>query len=227
MARCLRHNDRVMRPAGRGTSVVSHRPVRILSIGIVRARDDSCNNADCKADVSLKPSGRTRFQGYRRPAAALIFGVWPRSLTAASKTPITVPLLSSQRAKTEPASARKRHIRSSPATGSRGATVSTMARRCRCRSSTTARRCCQSTNVDARAIVASWVRTAFATAAGISAPASSSLRRRWVAALPLLMSINSSASRRAPSVSGGDPPALPGRHPEFDNSGSGMRNSRS
>ena len=29
------------------------------------------------------------------------------------------------------------------------------------------------------------------------------------------------------SVSGGDPPALPGRHPEFDNSGSGMRNSRS
>ena len=31
----------------------------------------------------------------------------------------------------------------------------------------------------------------------------------------------------SPSVSGGDPPALPGRHPEFDNSGSGMRNSRS
>ena len=26
-------------------SVVSHRPVRILSVGIVRARDDSCNNA--------------------------------------------------------------------------------------------------------------------------------------------------------------------------------------
>ena len=69
---------------------------------------------------------------------------------------------------------------------------------CSCRSSTTVRRCCQSTNVDARAIVASWVRTAFATAAGLSAPASSSLRRRWVAALPLLMSINSSASRRAP-----------------------------
>ena len=29
----------------RPTSVVSHRPVRILSVGIVRARDDSCNNA--------------------------------------------------------------------------------------------------------------------------------------------------------------------------------------
>ena len=29
------------------------------------------------------------------------------------------------------------------------------------------------------------------------------------------------------SVSGGDPPALPGRHPEFDSSGSGMRNSLS
>ena len=27
------------------TSVISHRPVRILSVGIVRARDDSCNNA--------------------------------------------------------------------------------------------------------------------------------------------------------------------------------------
>ena len=27
------------------TSVVSHRPVRILAVGIVRARDDSCNNA--------------------------------------------------------------------------------------------------------------------------------------------------------------------------------------
>ena len=33
--------------------------------------------------------------------------------------------------------------------------------------------------------------------------------------------------KKHPSVSGGDPPALPGRHPEFDNSGSGMRNSRS
>ena len=29
------------------------------------------------------------------------------------------------------------------------------------------------------------------------------------------------------SVSGGDPPALPGRPPEFDSSGSGMRNSPS
>ena len=28
------------------TSVISHRSVRILSVGIVRARDDSCNNAD-------------------------------------------------------------------------------------------------------------------------------------------------------------------------------------
>ena len=63
------------------------------------------------------------------------------------------PVPPGERAKTEPASARKRHIRSSPATGSRGVTVSTMARRCSGRSSTTARRCCQSTNVDARAIV--------------------------------------------------------------------------
>ena len=29
------------------------------------------------------------------------------------------------------------------------------------------------------------------------------------------------------SVNGGDPPALPGRHPEFDSSGNGMRNSQS
>ena len=29
----------------RPTRVISHRPVRILSVGIVRARDDSCNNA--------------------------------------------------------------------------------------------------------------------------------------------------------------------------------------
>ena len=35
------------------------------------------------------------------------------------------------------------------------------------------------------------------------------------------------AGSKARSLSGGDPPALPGRHPEFDNSGSGMRNSRS
>ena len=32
---------------------------------------------------------------------------------------------------------------------------------------------------------------------------------------------------RRPSVSGGDPPAVPGRHPEFDSSGSGMRHSLS
>ena len=30
-----------------------------------------------------------------------------------------------------------------------------------------------------------------------------------------------------PSVNGGDPPAVPGRHPEFDSSGHGMRNSQS
>ena len=32
----------------RPTNVVSHRQVRILSIGIVRARDDSCNNASAR-----------------------------------------------------------------------------------------------------------------------------------------------------------------------------------
>ena len=31
--------------AARPTGVVSHRQVRILSIGLVRASDDSCNNA--------------------------------------------------------------------------------------------------------------------------------------------------------------------------------------
>ena len=30
----------------RPTNVVSHRPVRILSVGFVRDSDDSCNNAD-------------------------------------------------------------------------------------------------------------------------------------------------------------------------------------
>ena len=33
--------------------------------------------------------------------------------------------------------------------------------------------------------------------------------------------------RRETSVNGGDPPAVPGRHPEFDSSGHGMRNSQS
>ena len=37
----------------------------------------------------------------------------------------------------------------------------------------------------------------------------------------------SGAFAPTPSVNGGDPPALPGRHPEFDSSGSEMRNSPS
>ena len=45
--------NRMTRP--RPTSVVSHRPVRILSVGLVRARDDSCNNAhwQCQVDEYL------------------------------------------------------------------------------------------------------------------------------------------------------------------------------
>ena len=39
----LRHSESDDRP--RPTSVVSHRQVRILLVGIVRAGDDSCNNA--------------------------------------------------------------------------------------------------------------------------------------------------------------------------------------
>ena len=35
------------------------------------------------------------------------------------------------------------------------------------------------------------------------------------------------ARGESPSVNGGDPPAVPGRHPEFDSSGHGMRNSQS
>ena len=56
--------------------------------------------------------------------------VWADSAyRSAEIEPITVPLLSSQRSKTEPASAMKRHISSSPSDGLRLATLSTMARR--------------------------------------------------------------------------------------------------
>ena len=44
----------------RPTSVVSHRQVRILSVGIVRASDDSCNNA---LDRYVGPQGQLREQG--------------------------------------------------------------------------------------------------------------------------------------------------------------------
>src|SRR5947207_4559480 len=60
---------------------------------------------------------------------------------------------------------------------------------------------CQSTNDRDRAIVASRLRTSFASSAGLCAPASSSLRRRFAAAFPVLISINNSASRSTPSAS--------------------------
>ena len=41
------------------------------------------------------------------------------------------------------------------------------------------------------------------------------------------VSVNTVVERMQASVSGGDPPAVPGRHPEFDSSGSGMRHSLS
>ena len=43
----------------RPTSVVSHRQVRILSVGIVRARDDSCNNAAHRRRGIRAPAPRT------------------------------------------------------------------------------------------------------------------------------------------------------------------------
>ena len=95
----------------------------------------------------------------------------------------------------------KRHIRSSPSTGSSLATLSTMARRCISRSSTKVRRFRQSTNERDLAIVASRLRISRATAAGLSSLASSSRRRRLAVVLPVLISINSSASRWAPSAS--------------------------
>ena len=51
--------SRTIRP--RPTSVVSHRQVRILSVGIVRASDDSCNNA---------PSSRGSCRCWRRPISS-------------------------------------------------------------------------------------------------------------------------------------------------------------
>ena len=36
------------------TSVIPHRPVRILSVGIVRARDDSCNNAKALSQRAIQ-----------------------------------------------------------------------------------------------------------------------------------------------------------------------------
>ena len=47
----------------RPTSVVSHRQVRILSVGIVRASEDSCNNALARVDAALSDA---RLAG-RRP----------------------------------------------------------------------------------------------------------------------------------------------------------------
>ena len=44
--------------APRPTSVVSHRQVRILSVGIVRASDDSCNNAAAGARVDFGGGGQ-------------------------------------------------------------------------------------------------------------------------------------------------------------------------
>ena len=43
--RSVRRDPRPHADRDRPTSVISHRPVRILSVGLVRARDDSCNNA--------------------------------------------------------------------------------------------------------------------------------------------------------------------------------------
>jgi hypothetical protein len=52
-----------------------------------------------------------------------------------------------------------------------------------------------------RAIVVSRLRTSFATSLGLSAPANSSRGRRLVAALSMLISISSPASRSAPRAS--------------------------
>ena len=112
--------------------------------------------------------------------------------------PITAPLLSSQRLKTELANAVNRHSNSSASARSAFAIWSTIARRCVSRSPTNAFRFCQSMKEWDRAMVVSRLRTCFATSPGLCAPANSSRSRRLVAALSVLTSISNSARRVAP-----------------------------
>ena len=92
-------------------------------------------------------------------------------------------------------------MRSSASVTSAFATCSTIARRCVSKSSTSARRFCQSTKVRERAMALRRLRISRAASAGLCAPASSSRKRRFAAASPALISINNSARRSAPSAS--------------------------
>jgi hypothetical protein len=73
---------------------------------------------------------------------------------------------------------------------------------CALRSSTSARRFCQSTKLREREMAVSRLRISRAASAGLCAPARARRKRRFAAASPLLMSISSSASRFAPWAPG-------------------------
>src|SRR6516162_2306340 len=125
----------------------------------------------------------------------------PMSLQPSRKTPITVPLPSSQRPNTGAARAMNLQRSSRASVGSALATFSTIARRWESRSPARARAPRQSTKDSDRAMAATRLRISLANSPGLCAPANSSLRRRLAAALPVLISNSNSANLAGPSAS--------------------------
>lgn len=114
---------------------------------------------------------------------------------------MTVPLLSSQRSNTDVASPINRQISASASSGSAGAICSTMARRWVSRSSTSFLRFFQLMKPLARAMLVNRLVISRAASLGLCAAAKARRSLRLAAALPVLMSINNSASRSAPRAS--------------------------